>query len=79
MIVYLDTSSLVKLYVEESESSTVEVLAGDLSEKHALRGYDSIHLASALTLRQELSAPILFSCFDDNLQKASKREGLGQG
>jgi len=140
MIVYLDTSSLVKLYVEEDESSTVDVLvsssevtatslvayaearaafarrfreksftqveyghikavfekdwssylvlsvtedmvtlAGDLSEKHALRGFGSIHLASALTLRQELSAPIVFSCFDDNLQKASEREDLDQG
>ena len=137
MIVYLDTSSLVKLYVEEDESSKVDALvrsseftatslvayaearaafarrfrekaftpdehdrikeffdkdwscylilsvtrnmirlAGDLAEKHALRGFDSIHLASALTLRQELSSPIVFSCFDDKLQKASKRENL---
>ena len=140
MIVYLDTSSLVKLYVEEDESSKVDVLvkssevtatslvayaearaafarrfrekafttdeynrlkeffykdwsrylilnvtrdmirlAGDLAEKYALRGFDSIHLASALTLRQELSSPIVFSCFDDNLQKASEREDLDQG
>ncbi len=140
VIVYLDTSSLVKLYVEEDESSKVDALvkssevtatslvayaearaafarrfrekaftkneynrlkdffdkdwsrylilsvtedmirlASDLAEKHALRGFDSIHLASALTLHQELSSPILFSCFDDNLQKASEREGLDQG
>ena len=140
MIVYLDTSSLVKLYIEEDESSKIDVLvkssevtatslvayaearaafarrfrekafttdeynrlkeffdkdwsrylilsvtgdmirlAGDLAEKHALRGFDSIHLASALTLRQELSSPIVFSCFDDNLQKASEREDLDQG
>jgi len=138
MIVYLDTSSLVKLYVEENESSKVDDLvkssevtatslvayaearaafarryrekaftsdeydrmkevfnkdwsrylilsvtedmvrlAGDLTEKHALRGFDSIHLASALTLHQELSSPIVFSCFDDNLQKASEEEDLG--
>ena len=137
MIVYLDTSSLIKLYVEENESSKVDDLvkssevtatslvayaearaafarryrekaftsdeydrmkkvfnkdwnrylilsvtedmvrlAGDLTEKHALRGFDSIHLASALTLRQELSSPIVFSCFDDSLQKACKRENL---
>ena len=137
MVVYLDTSSLVKLYVEEDESSQVDALvessefiatslvayaearaafarrfrekaftqdehdrikkffdkdwssylvlsvteimirlAGDLAEKHALRGFDSIHLASALILRQELSSPIVFSCFDDRLQKASKRENL---
>ena len=140
MILYLDTSSLVKLYVEEHESSKVDILvkssevtatslvacaearaafarrfrekafttdeynrlkeyfdkdwsrylilsvtgdmirlAGDLAEKHALRGFDSIHLASALTLRQELSSPIVFSCFNDNLQKASEREDLDQG
>ena len=114
MIIYLDTSSLVKLYVEEDESPKVDTLvrssevtatslvayaearaafarrfrekaftqdeyerikeffekdwssylilsvtgdmiklAGDLAEKHALRGFDSIHLASALTLHQE--------------------------
>jgi len=138
MIVYLDTSSLVKLYVEENESSKVDDLvkssevtatslvayaearaafarryrekaftsdeydrmkevfnkdwsrylilsvtedmvrlAGDLTEKHALRDFDSIHLASALTLHQELSSPIVFSCFDDNLQKAFEEEDLG--
>ena len=53
-------------------------LAGDLAEKHALRGFDSIHLDSALTLCQELSSSIVFSCFDDNLQKASEHEDLGQ-
>jgi len=140
MIVYLDTSSLVKLYIEEDESSKVDVLvkssevtatslvayaearaafarrfrekaftadeynllkeffdkdwnrylilsvtrdmirlASDLAEKHALGGFDSIHLASALTLRQELSSLIVFSCFDDNLQKASECEDLDQG
>ena len=140
MIVYLDTSSLVKLYIEEDGSSKVDALvrssevsatsliayvevraafarryrekaftpaehnrikaffdkdwsnylilsitgdiirlAGDLAEKHALRGFDSIHLASALTLRQELSTSIVFSCIDDNLQKASELEDLDQG
>lgn len=140
MIVYLDTSSLVKLYVEEDGASKVDILvsssevtatsivayaearaafarrfrekaftqnehdrikevfakdwnrylvlgvtgdmikqAGDLAEKYALRGFDSIHLASALTLCQELSSPIVFSSFDDNLQKASERENLEQG
>ena len=134
MFLYLDTSSLVKLYVEEDGSSVVAALvrdaevtatsiisyaearaafarrfreraftpaehnrikrsfdedwgnylilnitndmiriAGDLAERHSLRGFDSIHLASALTLQRELSSPVVFSCFDDNLQKASSR------
>jgi predicted nucleic acid-binding protein len=140
MLVYLDTSSLVKLYVEEDGSSDVAALvgsskvtatsivayaeakaafarrcrekaftrkehesiktffdkdwsnyfilnvtgeiislAGNLAEKHSLRGFDSIHLSSALTLRRELSSPVTFSCFDDNLQKAFERENLGLG
>ena len=116
MILYLDTSSLVKLYVEETASADVEALvvsaevtgtsliayaearaafarrfrenafsskdynrlrsrfgsdwknflsihvtreivrmAGDLAEKHGLRGFDAVHLASAVTLRDRKS------------------------
>ena len=66
-------------YLSLSVTADIIRLAGDLAEKHALRGFDSIHLASALTLRRELSSPVLFSCFDDNLQKASEHEELDQG
>ncbi len=137
MILYLDTSSLVKLYVEEDESSKVDALvrssdltatsiiayaetraafarrfrekafekveydrikehfegdwaryfvlnvtgdlvflAGDLAEKHSLRGFDSIHLASALTLQRTIDSPLIFSCFDDRLEKAAVSEEL---
>jgi uncharacterized protein len=137
MIVYLDTSSLVKLYVEEEGSSAIAtlvtsakvaatsmvaypearaafarrfreksftsadhqriktcfnrdwrdyfivkltedaiLLAGNLAEKHALRGFDSIHLAAALILRQETSFSVKFSCFDDRLVSAAAAEGL---
>ncbi|RJP37272.1 MAG: PIN domain-containing protein [Desulfobacteraceae bacterium] len=137
MIVYLDTSSLVKLYVEEDGSSAIAALvksakvaatsmvaypearaafarrfremsftsadhqriktcfnrdwrdyfivnlaedailmAGNLAEKHALRGFDSIHLAAALILRQETSLSVTFSCFDDRLLSAAAAEGF---
>ena len=137
MLIYLDTSSLVKLYVEEENSGEVEdmvqsskvtatslvayaearaafarrfrerafssrqyrelvssfdedwdnylivrvtkelvQLAGDLAEKHGLRGFDAIHLSSALILRKELSSPVGFSCYDINLFNASQLEGL---
>jgi uncharacterized protein len=137
MILYLDTSSLVKLYVEEDESSKVAALvnassvtatsivayaearaafarrfrekafaskaynliresfdndwdkymvlnltgatikmAGDLAERHSLRGFDAIHLASAVTLKRELTSPVTFSCFDENLNKVAWLEGL---
>ncbi|MCK4727423.1 MAG: type II toxin-antitoxin system VapC family toxin [Desulfobacterales bacterium] len=139
MVLYLDTSSLVKLYVEEKDSSQIANLvgasnvtatslvayaearaafarrfreraftaneyrvllsslnedwgnylilkvtnelvrrAGDLAEKHALRGFDAIHLSSAVSLCQDFSAPVVFSCSDRKLQKASELEDLQQ-
>lgn len=137
MILYLDTSSLVKLYVEEHGSSKVQKmvasceaaatsvvayaetraalarryrekafsddeyehlkssfetdwpdyfvlyiiretvsLAGDLAEKHALRGFDAIHLACAMLLNKETSGSVVFSCYDGNLEKAAELEGI---
>jgi uncharacterized protein len=135
MIVYFDTSSLVKLYVEEEGSEgvrkllqraelvatsvvaypearaalarqrreggltsagyararrdfeqdwprylTIEVSeavyrsAGDLDEKHRLRGFDSLHLASYVFLRRGGAGQVRFSAFDDALNRAARRE-----
>ena len=136
MILYLDTSSLVKLYVSEDGSADVLDLvarselvatsvlaypearsafarlrrenlvgsaevrrlvaafeadwphylaidvgeavcrhAGDLAERHGLRAYDSIHLASFLVLSEaEVGAPLRFSSFDARLNAAARRE-----
>jgi predicted nucleic acid-binding protein len=133
LILYLDTSSLVKLYIEESGTQETESLvdgallvctsviayaearsalarlhrerklsdeeheaakadldedwprflaievtreiwktAGDLAEKHALRGFDSLHLASFLHLAHaNLGEPTKFSSFDDRLNSAA--------
>lgn len=140
MIVYLDTSALIKLYVDERFSAEVatvvreadaiatsllaypearatlarahrehrlssrgfqkalaqfledwerfavvetreEVLktAGSLAERHALRGADAIHLASALQLSHGLDpneAPTQFLAFDVLLSKGAHRERL---
>ncbi|NQU65088.1 MAG: type II toxin-antitoxin system VapC family toxin [SAR324 cluster bacterium] len=134
MIIYLDTSSFVKLYVEEAFSDKIcdllkkcdiaatsqiayaearaafarryrekaysqteyqkivtdlnqdwrnylivpitnELIfqAGELAETYALRGFDSIHLASAMTLRQKSGSEISFSCFDSRLNAAAKK------
>jgi predicted nucleic acid-binding protein len=135
LIAYLDTSSLVKLYVEEKGSAlirelveraelvatsvvaypearaafarqrreggltsagydrarndferdwprylTVEVSeavyrsAGDLAEKHHLRGFDSLHLASYLSLYRAGARQIRFSAFDEALNRAARKE-----
>jgi predicted nucleic acid-binding protein len=131
---YLDTSSLVKLYVAEPESESVRLLvdsadivataaiaypearaalarrrrdgglrpraftatkraldddwprylavdvtaalcrdAGDLAERHRLRGYDGVHLAAYLQVaRAAGKAHVRFSCFDDRLTAAAR-------
>ena len=137
MILYLDTSSVVKLYVDEKWSEKIKLvvedarvvatsriayaearagfarklrergltvrdyrriirnldcdwesyfivdvsdnlvkLAGLFAEKHALRGFDAIHLASGIVLRKQAGRAVSFSCFDDRLASAAQREGL---
>ncbi|MDK2896290.1 MAG: hypothetical protein PWP04_410 [Candidatus Atribacteria bacterium] len=137
MIIYLDTSALVKLYVEESgsqrvreEIEKVEVVAtsriayvearagfsrklregelkkreyrqvvedferdwvnyfimevsedvarlgGSLTEDYPLRGFDALHLASALILQNRVRSGVYFLCFDEQLKRAAQAEGL---
>jgi len=64
-----------KYYLMIDATPEVWRAAGDLTETHALRGCDSIHLASFLHLvRTDLGEPVLFSSFDDRLKQASRRE-----
>ena len=50
--------------------------AGDLAEKHALRGFDALHLASALDLRLSGASPIHFLTSDTRLRDAARAEGF---
>jgi hypothetical protein len=50
--------------------------AGDLAARHLIRGFDSIHLASALALRASIGEPLTFSAWDDRLLAAAQAEGL---
>ena len=137
MILYLETSNLVKLYVEEEGTGEVKSLvsgadivatsiisyvelraalsrkfreggiekpdyelikrefegdwekyfildvsrgiiktASGLAEKHGLRGFDAIHLASALSLKKRSATPVIFSSTDARLNRAAGIENL---
>ncbi|OHB97668.1 MAG: hypothetical protein A2Z58_03260 [Planctomycetes bacterium RIFCSPHIGHO2_12_42_15] len=137
MIVYIDTSDLVKLYVDESGSDAIKEIvrkatvistskvayaearaafarkqrdggfsfkvlrkivedfnrewesyflievtdglirsAGDIAEKHLLRGFDSIHLASAINLKNKIGSEVYFSSTDEKLNQAAEKEGI---
>ena len=137
MILYLDTSSLVKLYVEERGSADVSSLveqaeivaasvvaypearaafarrkrersltmagwrraksafeadwpcvlaldvsgplarsAGELAERHRLRGFDALHLASYFAIAREFpEEDVRFSSADRTLERAARRRG----
>ena len=60
--------------VEVSES--VAKLGGTLTKRQSLRGFDAIHLASALLLRNRTRLDVSFSCFDERLKEAAEAEGL---
>ena len=64
------------MYLVQDVSDTLVRLAGDLSEKYLLRGFDAVHLASAVTLQRELGEPVTFSAWDDRLMSAAGAEGL---
>ena len=57
-------------------SAKVARRAGELAERRALRGFDAIHLASALEVEQLTGSTPSFSCFDDRLREAASAEGL---
>ena len=62
------------LRIEPSEALIHE--AASMAERHHLRGYDAIHLASAVLLKNRLAEQVVFSSWDHALQAAARREGL---
>lgn len=135
MILYLDTSSLVKLYVEEKGAEKIKKIvtlansiitstlsyveakaafsrkkreggirkkdyhrvierftdewegyyhievtreiyksAGALAESYALKAYDAVHLASYQYIKSKLETDIMFSSFDNKLNKIVRAE-----
>ena len=57
-------------------SAKVAKRAGDLAEHRALRGFDAIHLASALEVGALTGGVVSYCCFDDRLREAASAEGL---
>ena len=50
--------------------------AGDLADRHGLRGFDAIHLASALWLKSAQSRELVFAAFDRMLTESAESAGL---
>jgi len=70
-----DFASVWQRTVEVDFSPEVQANAEALASKHALRGYDAVHLASALRLNSG-SESVLVLTFDQEMRDACKAEGL---
>ena len=60
-------------------TNQVAVSAAELAWSHGLRAYDAVQLAAALAWREapnDMEEDIVFACFDQDLRRAAKAEGL---
>jgi predicted nucleic acid-binding protein len=62
----------VRIAVDENLVLRAEALAWE----HGLRGYDAIHLASALNWQEYVGHPIVLATFDRELWEAAQEVGL---
>ena len=51
-------------------------IAGDLPDRYALRGFDAIHLASAIWLAERVNFPVHFAAYDKRLLDAATQMGM---
>jgi predicted nucleic acid-binding protein len=70
-----DWDELIKINVDQ----TINLELERIHSKYLLRGFDAIHLVSAIILFRELEEETLFLSADDNLAKAAKKDGLNIG
>lgn len=63
-------------YVRLDLQDEILSLARDLIQRHPLRGFDAIHLASALSLKTALGEDVTFAAADERLLRAARAERL---
>lgn len=68
----LDWESLIRVEVNDRLNGYIDRVV----EGHVLRGFDAVHLASALVVHGRLPESFLFACFDEPLARAARSEGL---
>ena len=65
-----------RAYVRLDLQDEILSLARDLIQRHPLRGFDAIHLASALGLKTALGEDVTFAAADERLLRAARAERL---
>lgn len=67
-----DYGFLILVPIDNVLNHTIETII----KRHPLRGFDAIHLASALIFARLEDNGLQFACFDKNLNDAARKEGL---
>lgn len=67
-----DWSGIIHVGVTEGLNEIIDKLV----ITHSLRGFDVIHLASALVVYEKLPEGFFFACFEQRLNQAARFEGL---
>ena len=67
-----DWADLARLPVSEALAARADTLAW----AHALRGYDAVQLAAALTWREAMGREVVLGTFDRDLWRAGAQAGM---
>ena len=67
-----DWESFIRVEVNDDLNISIDRII----EKHLLRGFDAVHLASALIIFHRIPENFLFACFDRKMVQAANREGM---
>ena len=67
-----DWSSLIRVDVTDELNDWIDKMVSH----YPLRGFDAIHLASALIVHDRLPEKFLFACYDNKLLQAAQSAGL---
>ena len=67
-----DWESFIRVEVNDELNEYIDRVV----KEYSLRGFDAIHLASAIVIREKLPENFLFACFDNRLALAAELEGL---
>ena len=63
-------------YLRVELQDDVLLIARNLIQRHPLRGFDAVHLASAVSLKSALGEEITFAAGDERLLRAAEAEKL---
>jgi predicted nucleic acid-binding protein len=63
-------------YIRVELNDDLLFLARDLIRRHGLKGFDAVHLASALSLKNAIDEEVTFAAADRRLLRTAAAEGL---